>query len=135
MNNNTLTFIFFLTGVGIIFFFAWRERSLLKKDFQKTIAVITGVKNFKNSGGRTFLKYSFTVEGKSYRSNESISCDERPDVIFEYLRQKNVTAIYQTTDPTNSTILVTVRNFEEYGLIMTKNDSILVAGLKAICNN
>ena len=134
MRKTLITIIGFLLFAGLILLLAYYKDYRLMKNFGTDRAIITGLGNSRNSGGRIFLKYKFVLKNRVYHGNTSFSCNRSAEKeVANYMIGKEVVVVYQSTKPTNSEILLNKTDFPKYRFQPTKADSLALSTLCSLC--
>jgi hypothetical protein len=112
-NNYGLAAVSILIGLGIVFFL----RQKYDKDHLRRNAVLTNVtiskytRNGKGNGG-TFY-FAFVVKNKTYE--KAIGYGALKPGLGNAFVGKNLPLIYDSTDPGNCDLLITSKDFNNYG--------------------
>ena len=134
MRKIIIPIIGFLLFGGLIVLLAYYKDYRLMKNFRTNRAIITGLGNSRNSGGRIFLKYKFVLKDRIYYGNTSFSCNRSAEEqVANYMTGKEVAVVYQSTNPRNSEILLNKTDFPKYGLQTSKTDSFSLSTLCSLC--
>jgi hypothetical protein len=87
----------------------------LKNNMGTSIGVISDVTSLRGSPNQ--VNYSFVINGKIIHNRESIIVD---NTSLNYLRKvfvdKKLKLVYDTLEPSNSRLLLSVRDYNEFGL-------------------
>ncbi|MES1216902.1 MAG: hypothetical protein ABUT20_15410 [Bacteroidota bacterium] len=107
-----------LIGVLVLLvFFALYKRKRLINNFMITDGYIYEFGNSRNSGNTIFFKFRFVVDQVTYYGNTGVPCARTNEIYFQSWKNgKKVEVVYEKEKPDNCSILLSIRNYNQYSL-------------------